>query len=450
MNDRWQLLPDGSVPQLRPVAGGRPAPGVPLTLRPVQDPRATQAGVFDPALKAHPYAYRAADPRFTDPGLGAAWYAARRRAMDLLLAAIADSPWAEALVLRGSVLLRAWFGAQAREPGDLDFVVVPPQWRIEEPRTAEMLDGIARAAEAASHGPVRFTASEAVSEDIWTYDRVPGRRLLLPWRADGLPDGAIQLDFVFNEPLRVPPQPALLPAAEGPATGTAGARLNAASPELSLAWKLMWLVSDAYPQGKDLYDAVLLAESTPLRYQVLRDVFTDGEALYAEHPVEAFTIAELGHTVSVGWEHFASEYPHLARPAEDENENNDNDNDNDADNDADDAYDDVPYQLVDRLAAALAPTFAEVDPAALADWWAEGWLEQLRPVLAEGGLPALQERLAKAQATFALAHRLTKRLLGPGGPDDAALAEQLLSCPAWSYWAGRLREGALTMEWLLR
>src|SRR6185503_14258157 len=94
----------------------------------------------------------------------------------------------------------------------------------------------------------------AVSDDIWTYDRVPGRRLLLPWKADDL-SGWVQLDFVFHEHLPVAPEPAAVPAA-----GRPSALLLAATPELSLAWKIMWLVTDAHPQGKDLYDAVLPAE----------------------------------------------------------------------------------------------------------------------------------------------------------------------------------------------
>ncbi|WP_035851495.1 hypothetical protein [Kitasatospora azatica] len=43
----------------------------------------------------------AADPRFTDEHTGRAWYAARRAAMDLVIAAISNSPWADALVLCG-------------------------------------------------------------------------------------------------------------------------------------------------------------------------------------------------------------------------------------------------------------------------------------------------------------------------------------------------------------
>ncbi|MEU9133126.1 nucleotidyl transferase AbiEii/AbiGii toxin family protein [Kitasatospora sp. NPDC048540] len=142
MDDIRTGLHRGTVPHSVPTAQ-RPGLALPLTLRPADDARATQAAVFDPALKQHPNAFRAADPSFTDPALSAAWYAARRRAMDLLLAAVADSPWAGHLVVRGSVVLRAWYGDATREPGDLDFVVVPREWRIEEDRTTDLLHGSA-------------------------------------------------------------------------------------------------------------------------------------------------------------------------------------------------------------------------------------------------------------------------------------------------------------------
>ena len=51
----------------------------------------------------------------------------------------------------------------------------------------------------------------------------------------------------------------------------------AASNEESLAWKLLWLFSDFYPQGKDRYDAVLLAERTALRSSLLKTVLEDGD-----------------------------------------------------------------------------------------------------------------------------------------------------------------------------
>jgi hypothetical protein len=65
--------------------------------------------VFDPALnwKQHVNAYRAAGPSFRDPGMDLAWKAARGRALDFVLSPIAGTPWADGLVLRGSVLPRA-------------------------------------------------------------------------------------------------------------------------------------------------------------------------------------------------------------------------------------------------------------------------------------------------------------------------------------------------------
>src|SRR5882757_5319161 len=152
--------------------------GLPVTLRWIEDESVRQQTVFDPALKQHRNAFRAGDPAFAEPASQAAWLAARRTAMDLVLAAVAASPWRDHLVLRGSVLLAEWCGEAAREPGDLDFVVVPARWGVAEERTAAMLDGIARAAErsaaraasvsAAASPPldhtVRFDAEDAVSE----------------------------------------------------------------------------------------------------------------------------------------------------------------------------------------------------------------------------------------------------------------------------------------------
>ena len=40
----------------------------------------------------------------------------------------------------------------------------------------------------------------------------------------------------------------------------------------ALAWKLLWLATDTYPQGKDLYDAVLLAEHTTVDQSLVRQL----------------------------------------------------------------------------------------------------------------------------------------------------------------------------------
>src|SRR5262249_13337360 len=53
--------------------------------------------------------------------------------------------------------------------------------------------------------------------------------------------------------------------------------MRCAGPELSLAWKLLWLQSDMHPQSKDLYDATLLAERVQLPLELLRRVFHERE-----------------------------------------------------------------------------------------------------------------------------------------------------------------------------
>ncbi|GAA1960593.1 nucleotidyl transferase AbiEii/AbiGii toxin family protein [Kitasatospora viridis] len=412
MNPDWHSFgwTRGSVPR-QPLSDTERADlGVPLTLRPVTDERAQQAPVFDPALQHLRYGYRAADPRFEEPELAAAWPSARRRALDLVLAAVADSRWVDHLVLRGSVLLRAWYGEAAREPGDLDFVVVPRDWMFDDLRSTEMLDGIAAAVErtaAEAGGPVRFEAAAAAVDDIWTYDRVPGVRMVLPWTAGELPGGTVQIDFVFTEPLPLPPEPIAIPSA----TGDRAAVLHAATPELSLAWKLMWLLTDDYPQGKDLYDAVLLAEHGPLRYRVLRDAFAAGGPEQALRPVLDDAVPGIGREVE--WEDFQQEYPVITAGAD---------------------------EYVARLGAALAPTFAQ-EPAGLTEpglrnWWLAGWLERYRAGFDAAGLAATLETMAQDRLELAAAVLIVRELLGRDRTSMEQARESVLADPAWLGWTG--------------
>ncbi|MFE3188306.1 nucleotidyl transferase AbiEii/AbiGii toxin family protein [Nocardia sp. NPDC059240] len=289
-------------PQSPPTEQERADNGLPPTLRPVPGEGVLQRPVFDPALAEHRMGMRLSEPHFEDARLAAAWSAARRTAMSVVLAAIADSPWHDELMLRGSVLLRAWFGDVAREPGDVDFIVLPQDWEFHSDRTdAFLADIAARVAAAADGSPtVRIRAEDAVDDDIWTYDRVPGRRLVLPWTAvdPHIPSGTVQLDFVFNEAPQQPPRWTDIPLAgtDGPA-----ARLLAATPELSLAWKLLWLSEDRYPEGKDLYDAVLLAERCRPAPELLATV--SPEAWFARLPA-------LG--LDAEWEEFVKDRPDLA------------------------------------------------------------------------------------------------------------------------------------------
>ncbi|MFI6348882.1 nucleotidyl transferase AbiEii/AbiGii toxin family protein [Streptomyces sp. NPDC050560] len=302
---------DGSGRVRRLLAGegddaARQRATLPRTLLAPQDGSAPGRPVFDPALKQYGDAYRAGAPELAEPGAAEAWRAARRRALDTVVAAVAASPWADSLVLRGSWTMARWFPGEAREPGDLDFVVVPTSWDIGDARTGRMLADVARAAEeaageAAGDGPV-IAADGRRTDEIWTYDRVPGRRMVLPWSAAGLPGGLVQLDFVFGEALPRPPVREPLPG---------GGSVPAASPELSCAWKVLWLLSDMHPQGKDIYDAMLLAERYPPSEALVREVLEQAAA-WEEPPPPRSTTAELGRALGPAWHewpHFAAEHP---------------------------------------------------------------------------------------------------------------------------------------------
>ncbi|MFJ7243268.1 nucleotidyl transferase AbiEii/AbiGii toxin family protein [Kitasatospora sp. NPDC098652] len=263
---------------------------------------------------------------------------AHRAVLDHLLALVATSRLGDILVLRGSMVMPAWVGADAREPADLDWIVPPPPLipvdpghpypYVAEPailqQWPEAADGAARyeiwsfeevdtpglrpvlapeglhwigAAEPEADPPHRTlldlvreqpTAAPGLVLDpaaarfdgTWTYAEYdsPGIRLAIPWRADGLPPGEVTLDFARDE--RLPEAPVWTAVPRG--DGAAPTPVRTASRELSLAWKLLWLHADSATEGraepKDLYDAVLLAEAagTSPSPQLLHRVFRRG------------------------------------------------------------------------------------------------------------------------------------------------------------------------------
>ncbi|MFD8708043.1 nucleotidyl transferase AbiEii/AbiGii toxin family protein [Kitasatospora sp. NPDC059648] len=362
---------------------------LPRSIRPVDDETVTQQPVFDPALAGYARALRPSEPAFTDPRLAERWLAARREALTTVLSAVAGSQWAGHLVLRGSVLLRAWYGEQAREPGDLDFVLRPVDWELEDERTDRMLRELAADAERLS-GAVRLHADQAVGDEIWTYSRVPGRRLVLPWSAPGTPGGTVQLDFVFTEHLPVPPQPYRLPGVAGPLLG--------ATPQLSLAWKILWLVSDNHPQGKDLYDALLLSGTAEVPYELLRQVFTQSDEGWSRWPVLPRQISQL----DVDWDEFAKDHPGFAEPVE---------------------------EYPARLLAALRPTFADRREYALRARWLAPLTEELRDVLASEGMDEVQQRMSRRHMAPDNTLVITCELLGGDlGGACRAVADHLDNC----------------------
>jgi hypothetical protein len=259
-----------------------------------------QHDTFDPSVKQFQRAMRPSEPTFDDAEIGARWRAARRTAMEHILAIASSSPWSAHLVVRGSILLRAWLGDHARDPGDIDWVVTPLTMMLDDRRTADMLDGLVAAVRARPAAANVTIAAEVAAEDIWTYERAPGRRLMFTWSTPDAPDGTVQCDFAFNERLPLPPAPTTVLRLDGGDPVT----VLAAGPALSLAWKILWLETDYYPQGKDLYDAALLAERTYLPLDLLREVLS--KELGAD--AERFTADQvLGWQVD--WDNFQLEYP---------------------------------------------------------------------------------------------------------------------------------------------
>ncbi|MFD4457845.1 nucleotidyl transferase AbiEii/AbiGii toxin family protein [Nocardia sp. NPDC058480] len=295
------------VPNHPPTELARANRMLPATLLPVDASGVSQRPVFDPAFTDRRFGMRLSEPYFDEDDVAGAWRRARREALDHVLAGLAATQWADQVMVRGSVLLRAWYGTEAREPGDLDFVVLSPDWTLPDPRTEAMFVEVAAVAQGAaerSGSTVRLDPAGAVSDEIWTYDRVPGRRLVLPWSATepGIPGGSVQLDFVFGEAL---PEPPLRTEIARLGSSGPGAVLLAASPQLSLAWKLVWLATDCFPEGKDLFDAVLLAERVTMSQELFR-------AAAAGEAVEAGFADGAAWAREASWSEFTKDYPHLA------------------------------------------------------------------------------------------------------------------------------------------
>lgn len=283
--------------RLRTAPAG--APEFPVTYQPMRVHPGVgfqQRAVFDPAVKQYGHSFRAGEPVFDDPAQGARWFAARREAVAHVLGVVERSPWAGNLVLRGSALLRAWFGDAAREAGDLDFVVVPGTVGVRDHLAEEMLAGLVVALLTEPGPGVR--GEGVTSVDIWTCERASGRRLVFPFDVPGLPGGSVQLDFSFAEELPLPPGREVVTPL--------GTSLLVASPELVLAWKVQWLMTDIYPQGRDLHDAVLLAERTTLPLEVVRGLL---EPELGEQGL-VFTAGDLRSLEGeVDWSNFADEDP---------------------------------------------------------------------------------------------------------------------------------------------
>ena len=268
-----------------------------------------RANIFDPALKQYGSAYRAGDPIFKDLGAQSRWQTAREAVMAHMLRVIGESPWQGNLMLHGSCLLKAWLGEVARPPKDIDWVVIPQSLASNSEEASDMMDGITDLlSQKPSAGLAMIDATRATRDAIWTYERADGMRITFPWIAPDLPQGTLQMDFIFGDALWTPPVLTSLPL-----DGGAPISLLAASPELSLAWKLQWLLTDEYPQGKDLHDAAILAERVVLPPHLIESLVKcldpDGQTQMAGVRRVLDFLARTYMINNIDWKNFLLEYP---------------------------------------------------------------------------------------------------------------------------------------------
>ncbi|UGQ11632.1 nucleotidyl transferase AbiEii/AbiGii toxin family protein [Yinghuangia sp. ASG 101] len=162
---------------------------------------------------------------------------------------------------------------------------------------------------------VRFDPRRYRIDPDWEYteyvvstERGGGVRVSLPWTGEHGTSGDVQVDIVFDEPMEESPVHALIPRADG----REPTLVRAASRELSLAWKLLWLHRDiarhGQGRGKDLYDAVVLAESprTRLRPPLLRRVLrAQGEVGVGDVTLERISAWD------VDWAGFRADQPQV-------------------------------------------------------------------------------------------------------------------------------------------
>ncbi|MBL7498145.1 nucleotidyl transferase AbiEii/AbiGii toxin family protein [Frankia sp. CNm7] len=262
---------------------------------------------------------------------------ARRAAVVHALRVLSASGWAEYLVLRGSVVLKAWLGELAREPADIDFVVTGglgadglPTWEVDE---GALVAGVVAAL---TDDPVPGLRADQIEvDDINGYygyygyygypSGVPPRRsgtrisaplphgfqeerpeqqsgarrqppvtrLLFPYGVGDERD-VLQVDLAFGERMLEAPV-----VVEIPPLGT---RMLAATPVLSLAWKVHWLLNDVPARGKDLYDAVLLAEHMPVPLARLCDLLVR---------LDDLEVVRMLRPNQVDWDRFRAQHPHI-------------------------------------------------------------------------------------------------------------------------------------------
>ena len=250
--------------------------------------------------------------------------------------------WDPALVLRGSLLLRYWFGPRARPAADIDLECFERRASRGDSRFSGAPVAHARAlciyaAEGGRASRQDRSAPSGIAfepidpedgTDLWDYG-TPGERCYTLWVAHDLNEakgrlqidiaqaGSIDLDAIGVEEL------------EWSASATPPFRFLAYTPEMLLAAKLSWIIRGLKRRGgaecelppqwigapKDLFDANLLLTKANLRTDELqKGLYAVGvedklDWLDLEHLLEAST--RMGDEDFANWEEFRRQHEAL-------------------------------------------------------------------------------------------------------------------------------------------
>lgn len=184
----------------------------------------------------------------------------RRRLLHGALRRWSHSSEAGAFLLRGGLLTQLWAGPQRRQTRDLDLVGLFPF----DATTNRLAAALATSVEPDG---VTFALDTLRGEVIWAETDFPGIRYHLEVHVEDVVT-SLQIDVGFGDPI-VPPAVWL----DYPTLTGAPARVQAARPELLVAWKLDGLF-DLGPkrwQAKDLYDLYLLTRHCSLDLDTLTE-----------------------------------------------------------------------------------------------------------------------------------------------------------------------------------
>jgi predicted nucleotidyltransferase component of viral defense system len=277
----------------------------PKTIRVLEpDKEAYRPQIFEPALRQFSHAFQLGEPTNLNVEEQAYIKAIRSEVRNHILNIISQSNLKEHLVLRGSVAMQCWFGDRAREPKDIDWVFRPEDIQLGDPKSEQFYrDLIELVRQNPTTPKTEILLSRVATDDIWTYERANGRRIVFPFRSRKGIEREIQMDIVWNETLFDTPVGVSVPLDD-----STSVPLWAATAEESLCWKLIWLITDFFPQGKDLYDAVLLAEHTSLSTEFVQHVL---HAIHMDEPYysQGKSLGTILENVNVDWKNFKLDYP---------------------------------------------------------------------------------------------------------------------------------------------